>query len=286
MSSSDQGEAMIPEEREALLASYALGTLSAPDAEDAERLIQSDPAAAREVEGFREIAELLAFAAPLHRPPAALRERVLAAARRMPATRSRRLHFPVARFVPLAGMAATLAIVSIWAVNLQQDMLELRDQAALLTAVVEADAKRLDQIAAVPDSRRDISSLATQLNETRSATSILLDPEAESAELIATGAAHGATGSYTWSASADAAVVVLRNLPPIGFGDVYRITLMDRWGNSIASESIVPAGGETITLISIPPGAWPQTVVVFATNQVSTSTVPDGPVVLSVGGTN
>ena len=48
---------MNPEEREALLASYALGTLSAPDVADAERLIRSDSTAAEEVERFQEIAE-------------------------------------------------------------------------------------------------------------------------------------------------------------------------------------------------------------------------------------
>jgi len=277
---------MSPEEREALLASYALGTLSASDVGDAERLIQSDPAAAREVERFQEIAELMALAAPLRQPPSALRERVMAAAKRSPSRGRRRWHVPIGRILPAASMAAVVAIVSIWAVNLQNELNDLRDESALLTAVVEADAKRLEQLAAQPDNQREISILETRMRETQSATSILLDPDAESGELVPTGAAHGATGAYTWSGSADAAVVALRNAPQIPFGDEYRITLMDRWGNVVATESVVPDSvGESMVLIPTPAGAWPQAAVVFATHQGSESALPDGAgvVILEMG---
>jgi len=274
---------MTPEEREALLASYALGTLSAPDADDAERLIQSDSTAAEELAQFQEIAQLIALAAPSRQPPRALRERVLAAAKRSPSVSRRRWRVPIGRILPAASLAAVLAIVTVWAVNLQQDLEGLREQSALLTAVVEADARRIEQLAAQPNSDREIGILETQLQQTQSATSILVDPEAQSAELIATEAAHGATGAYTWSDSANAAVVVLRNLPPIGFADVFRVTLLDRWGNVVATQSTLPAEtGDTMLLIQTPAGAWPQTVVVFATNQASQSKVPDGPVILEV----
>jgi hypothetical protein len=257
--------------------------MSAPDAADAERLIQSDSAAAEELAQFQEIAQLIALAAPSHRPPVALRERVLAAAKRSPSLNRRRWRVPIGRFLPAASLAAVLAIVSVWAVNLQHDLDALRDESALLTAVVEADARRIEQLAAQPSSDREIGILETQLQQTQSATSILVDPEAQSAELVATEAAHGATGAYTWSASADAAVVVLRNLQPIGFSDVIRITLLDRWGNVVATQSALPSEtGETMVLIQTPQGAWPQSVVVFATNQASNSSLPDGPVILEV----
>lgn len=275
---------MTPEEREALLASYALGTLSAPDADDAERLIRSDPLAADEVERFQEIAELMALAAPVHQPSPALRDRVMVAARRSSSKSRRRWHVPIGRFLPAASLAAVVAIVSIWAVNLQQELDDLREESALLTAVVEADARRLDQLASQPNNERDLNLLATQLRDTQSATSIIADPDAESAELIPTEAAHGATGTYSWSDSADTAVVVLRNLQPIGFGDVYRVTLLDRWGNVVATDSLIPEAGEQMVLIQTPAGAWPQSVVVFATNAASDSNLPDGPVVLEVSG--
>ncbi len=275
---------MTPEEREALLASYALGTLSAPDVDDAERLIRSDPAAADEVARYQEIAELMALAAPVRRPPPELRARVMEAAKRSSKPR-RRWRVPVARILPAASLAVIAAVAGIWAVNLQQELDDLREEAALLTAVVEADARRLDQLALAPNPERELTLLETQVQETQSATSIIGDPEAESAELVPTEAAHGATGTYTWSDSADAAVVVLRNLQPVGFLEVYRITLLDRWGNVIATDSLVPDGGsETMKLIQTPAGSWPQSVVVFATNQASDSELPDGPVILEIYG--
>ena len=117
---------MTPEEREALFASYALGTLSSPDVADIERLIQSDAEAADEIESFQEIAELIAFSAPLQQQPSILRDRVLAAARRKPSVR-RRLRIRIGRLLLAASMPAFLAIISIYAVNLQQDFSDLRE---------------------------------------------------------------------------------------------------------------------------------------------------------------
>ena len=80
---------MTPEEREELLAGHALGTLSAPDAADAERLIRSDGHAAEQFRTFREIADLIALSVPLRRADPALRARVIAAARKSRSWRPR-----------------------------------------------------------------------------------------------------------------------------------------------------------------------------------------------------
>lgn len=55
---------MTPEEREVLLAAYALGTLSEPDMRDAERMVRLDATAAAEWRAYREIADLIALGAP------------------------------------------------------------------------------------------------------------------------------------------------------------------------------------------------------------------------------
>jgi anti-sigma-K factor RskA len=199
---------MTPEEREALLASYALGTLSAPDIEDVERLLHSDPEAAAEVEQYREISELIALSVPLRRPPSALRERVITAARRGAAPSRRRWHVPIGRMLPAAGLAAVLVLVMVWAVDMQRELQELRQATRLLTAVVESSAKRLDQLTVAEATQGDRSvRLETQLHDQQLATAVLTDPEAVQLELSPTSAAHGATGSFAWSASADAVVV-------------------------------------------------------------------------------
>src|SRR3990172_763096 len=130
---------MTPEDRGARPAGYALGSLSAPDARDAERLARSDGHAAAELAAYREIADLIALSVPLREADPALRQRVLSAARRGQAW-SRR---PLRRYLPIAGVAAALAIVTLWAASLQSSLVQLRHQTAALSAVVEADAKRL-----------------------------------------------------------------------------------------------------------------------------------------------
>src|SRR2546428_13956457 len=71
---------MTPEEREQLLAAYALGTLPGPEAAEVEALVRSDSAAARELESFHDIVDYVALAAPLRRADPRLRDRVLRAA--------------------------------------------------------------------------------------------------------------------------------------------------------------------------------------------------------------
>ena len=273
---------MTPEEREALLASYALGTLSAPDIEDVERLLRSDPAAEVEVEHYREISELIALSAPLRRPPSALRERVITAARRGSAASRRRWRIPVGRILPAASLAAVLAIVTFWAVNLQQELRELRQEAALLTAVVESDAKRLDQLTAADATQGDRSvRLETRLHDQQLATAVLTDPEAIQLELSPTSAAHGATGSFAWSASADAAVANLLGLSPLPFGSEYRVLLSDRFGNYVASAStVVDEFGNALVAFSTPPGSRPAAVAVIATDLGADTRLPEGPIVL------
>lgn len=278
---------MTPEERESLLASYALGTLSAPDIEDVERLLRSDSAAATEVEEYREIGELIALAAPLRRPPAALRERVITAARRGIAPSRRRWRIPVGRLLPAAGLAAALAIVTVWAVNLQQELQELRQETALLTAVVESDARRLDQLTVAEATQGDRSvQLETRMQEQQLATAVLADPEAVQVELSPTTAAHGATGSYAWSASADAAVVTLRGLSPLPFGSEYRVLLSDRFGNYVAVASVeTDEIGDALVAFATPPGARPAFVAVIAAELGSDAKMFEGLAVLE-GDTN
>ena len=273
---------MTPEEREALLASYALGTLSAPDIEDVERLLASDPAAVAEVEEYREIGELIALSAPLHRPPAALRERVIRAARRGNVASRRRWRVPLGRILPAASLAAVLAIVTVWAVNLQQELQELREETALLTAVVESDAKRLDQLTVSDATQGDRSvRLETQLAEQQQATSVLADPEAVQVELSPTSAAHGATGSFAWSESVDVAVISLHGLAPLPFGSEYRVVLRDRFGNYVAS-GVAPVDevGSALATFTTPGGSRPYSIAVIATDAGAAERTPEGPVIL------
>lgn len=233
---------MTPEEREALLAAHALGTLSTPDAHDAERLMRSDTSALAEWRAYREIADLIALSAPQRQPDPTLRDRVLSAARRRghPWRRTWR-----ERYMPALGMAAALSIVTLWAVKLQWDVGSLQRQARDLTAVM---AQR------DPATERAVNSLGVQLESVRRDQQTLIavqaDPRVRKVTLEETPFSHGAAGQYLWSEQANAGVVSLHDLPQLPLGEQYKVWLEDRYSRLILDSTFVPddMGGAQVVL--------------------------------------
>ncbi len=230
---------MTPEEREELLAGHALGTLSAPDAEDAERLIRSDPRAAEQFRTFREIADLIALSVPLRRADPALRQRVLAAARQ---SRSWRPRFSQ-RQAPVYALAAALAIVTIWAASLQTSLARLRQDTASLSAVVESDAKRLDRLSGAASGVQEARSLSLQLQsavqDEQIIQSVQNDPRVVVTELESTLSSHGARGRYM-SGETGASILVLQGLPTLPLGGAYRVWLEDPLSQLTLAASFLP----------------------------------------------
>lgn len=224
---------MTPEEREALLAAYALGTLSEPDQRDAERLVRVDATAAAEWRAYREIADLIALGAPQRQPDPSLRERVLAAASRRghPWRRTWR-----ERYMPLVSMAAVLGIVTLWAVKLQSDVGYLQRQTRDLTAVVAQQERGA--------SAQDVSSLGVQLRTVRrdqqTMIAVQADPKVLKVVLEDTPSSHGAMGQYLWSEQANAGVISLHSMPQLPIGQQYKVWLEDRLSRLILDSTFLP----------------------------------------------
>ena len=231
---------MTPEEREELLAGHALGTLSAPDAADAERLVRSDGHAAEQFHAFREIADLIALSVPLRRADPALRARVLAAARRSRAWRPRLS----SRHAPVYALAAALAVVTIWAATLQSALVQLRDETATLSAVVQSDAKRLDRLSGAASGVQEARTLSLQLTNAlrdgQIVEKVQADPKAVVTVLETTLASHGARGTHLSSETAGASVLVLYSLPTLPLGGAYRVWLEDPLSQLTLAASFVP----------------------------------------------
>jgi hypothetical protein len=226
-----------PEERADLLASYALGTLSAPDAAAAEALARGDAEAAFELESYRDTADLIALSVPLGRADPSVRERVLREARRDQRERGRlrfRRRFSVRRYLPAAAMLAAVAAAGFWGLGMQQTISDLQQETARLTAVVESDAKRIEELQA---SRSDASALALTLQRELTADDVLVDavmsdPERVATELEPTSAAHGGAGRYIWSPGANAGVLLVSNMQALPFGFEYGLWLDDATSRS------------------------------------------------------
>lgn len=231
---------MTPEEREELLAAHALGTLSAPDAADADALIRTDPTANAQFRAYREIADLIALSVPLRQADPALRERVLAAARRGRRWQPR----ASSRHAPVYVLAAALAIVTIWAATLQSSLAQLRHQTSTLSAVVESDAKRLDRLSGAASGVQEARTLSLQLNsalkDEQSVQRVQADPKAIATNLDQTSASHGAGGQYLSSEAVGASVLVLHDLPSLPLGGAYRVWLEDPLSQLTLAASFVP----------------------------------------------
>lgn len=270
---------MTPEEREALLAGYALGTLSAPDARDAERLIRADDEAAAEYRAYSEIADLIALSVPLRRAEPRLRERVIEAARR--GGRTWRSPARWRRYGPAIGLAAALAAVTVWAVSLQASLNTLHEDTKALAAIVEADAKRLDSIdraaANVLQAESSGVQLETALRDQQALIAVQGDPAALRVRLEPTTAAHGATGEYLWSEANGAAVVLLQLLPPLPVGATYLVVVEDALGQLSTTNTFVPdLGGTAQMVLDQEGGASSRRIYVIASADGSMQ----GPIVL------
>jgi hypothetical protein len=216
------------EEREELFTAYALGTLSEHDAATVRDLVRSDRKAADELAGYHEIVDMIALSAPLRHADPALRSRVITAARRD--QRGGPSRFDPRRFAPWVAATAAGLLLFAWGWGLQQDLTELREDNALLTAVVEAEAKRLQTVL---DAGSDASAGALLLQFTaatvqlQESIAIISAPDAANASLESTPAGHGASGHIVWSEEAGAGFLRVQGLPQLGLGEKYDVWLVD-----------------------------------------------------------
>jgi anti-sigma-K factor RskA len=276
------------EERQELLAGYALGTLSEPDARAAERLVRSDADAAAELASYHEIVDLIALSAPLRRADPALRERVLRAARRGTGGVSgwQRARRQLAASAGWAAAAAAVLAAAIWINDMQGDIDRLRDDSAALNAVVQATAKQVDALAAVDTEDTSSRALALQLQqalaEQQAMAAIGTDPDATTTTLNSAPAAAGvaAIGHYRYSESAGAGLLIAYGLPELPIGEVYQVWLEDSLRAVSGGVFFAPAGGDATVLVETEAQLLPIRVSVRVAPQGGDS-APNGLLVLS-----
>ena len=254
---------MTPQEREDLFAAYALGGLSGAEASAVEDLASSDAGAARQLAEYQEIADLIALEAPLTRADPGLRARVLRAARQTDRPGRRRI--PVLRVLAAAALIAALAVSAGWAVQLQGELDELRQEAAVLQTVVTSDSRRIDVLdrGLVAGSDEALRAELIRVEDThRRTVAILADPEVWTAEVVSAGAGHGASGRYVWSPSLRSGVLIAQGLPPLPLGTLYEVWLDDGQRMISAGTFLPSTEGQAQMLIELDFPLNPRSVIV------------------------
>ncbi len=272
---------MRPEERDDLLAAYALGTLGGPDAAAVEDLVRADPSAAQQLAAYHEIVDLVALDVPLRRADPELRRRVLRAAKRMDRPRRRRI--PLFRTLAAAALIGTVVVAVGWAANLERELDKLEESTGALQAVVSADARRLDaldseQVAGGDEALRQ--SLQQVVDTQQRIVAILADPEVQSSALAGTEAGHGVTGRYLWSPSLSEGVLIVQELPPLPLGTVYQIWLDDGFETVSAGTFVPSTDGSAQVLVGVEFPFEPRSIV-LAPAPLGGSTSLEPPIVLA-----
>lgn len=194
--------------------------------------MRHDSAAASELARYHDVVDLVALSAPLRRADPSLRNRVLDVAR---AGREERVvwfqrwsRWQVASAV--AAVVAGFAIVG-WGMSVQQQLSAQSKQNASLAAVVEASAKRIQQLTqngANATTSEDLKTqLQTALADQELVTAINADQQSKMSVLEPTAAGHGAIARYLWSGEAGAGVLLARGLPDLPLDSVYQIWFDD-----------------------------------------------------------
>ena len=219
---------MTPDERAELLAGYVLGALSRPERDAVERLVRSDASAAADLAALHRVVDLVALDVPLQRADPALRARVLEAARS--ASRPRRIRVAPWRLAAVAAALVAVVFGGMWGMRFQDQLTDIQQQNAALSAVVQAEAKRLDALGAKGEEAEATAlqlELAASQEEQQLLVAVTLDPEVWSGVFAETEASHGATGRFLWSAALGAGVVVAQGLPALPLDAVYQIWVDD-----------------------------------------------------------
>ena len=221
---------MTPEEREELLAAYALGTLRGPEAAEVEELVRTDRGAARDLAAYHEMVDFLALSVPLRRADPCLRDRVLNAARSASRARAMMLWSRWQWGAAAAAAVATLAIVT-WGWGLQRELHRQADASAALAAVVEANAKHIDLLTRAGMNVQVSEDLRAQLQNAVADQELVIaigaDPAVTTIGMETTPAGHGASARYLWSSEVGAGVLVARGLPNLPLDSVYQVWFDD-----------------------------------------------------------
>lgn len=190
-----------------LAAAYAIDALDAEERAEFETRLATDAELRREVDAYREVAADLAAAAPTAEAPAALRERILAEARKVrPLSPERR---PGSRGTALPWVAAAAA--------------------AGVALVLGVRSGRIAEERA--DLRTRLTATEARLAERDSLLATFLGPDVRTAALSATDQPPSAR--LFWNTRAGTVVIAAFDLPPAPAGRTYQL-----WGIAPDSDPV------------------------------------------------
>lgn len=241
------------------IAAYSIGALEADEATVVKRLLDTDPALKREAAEYAAAASLLTLSVPRAEPPAALKGKIMAAARASrppaltvlpkaaPARPERRLR-DVLAFVASAA-AVLLFAFSMYLMNQTNVLRERETQIAaenstMATAIAQLTAVPMPTIAPVPSANPGMET----------AVKLLTAPDSHRMELVGDDGSMKAMVMFAPSHSE--ALVVTSSLPTLDEGHTYQLWQIDHEGQPVSAGMFETNNNGIMAMIFEPVIEW------------------------------
>jgi anti-sigma-K factor RskA len=231
-----------------LISAHALDALDADEAARVDAHVVECAECARDLEGLREAASALAFAAPDAAPPPGLRDRILAATAptavpvAAPARRTRRARSWWPWRGLTVGLAAATAALAVLAVVLAGRLADARDQR-------DAQSRALGALAS------------------------------SDARLVPVKPALASLGSGSLVSGSGGGILILPRLPRAPQGKTYEAWFLDRQGHPLPAGTFGGGGATTVVQLSGDPSKAAQVAVTV--ERAGGVPKPQGPIVLT-----
>lgn len=241
------------EEARELLDAYALGALEAEETAFIEAHVEDCLSCRSALTDARQAASLLALSVPIRRSSSALRQRVMEQVEREAHAKGVRNRIPSLgmRLLPLAA-AVFLAIavgVSVWAVVLQTQLGDLREENRYLVALQEGGLL------------------------------VMTAPDRQSYPMTGTGRAASATANYYWSRTYNTGVLVANNVPNPPSGMAYQFWVYE--GERAINAGIFKPHNGALTYVTDTQGVSTPSAFVLTLEPDEGSPQPTGEIILT-----
>jgi anti-sigma-K factor RskA len=248
-----------PDDLRGEIAAYSIGALEAHEAAAVKRMLDADPALKREAVEYAAAASMLSLTVPRKEPPAALKGKILAAAREsrppmltvMPKTAPAR---PERRLRDVLAFVASAAAVLLFAFSmyLMNQTNVLREREAQIAAENVRMATAVAQLSAQPTPTARSGPPSNPGMET--AVKLLTAPDTHRVELMGDDGSMKAMVMFAPSHSE--ALVVTSNLPSLDEEHTYQLWQIGHDGQPISAGMFETNSNGIMAMIFEPVIAW------------------------------
>lgn len=255
-------ESNFPQAPDELLAGYILGDLSSEELAELEALLRDDPAMQTELKQLQAVATVLPYGLPVAQPAAHVRTQVLAAVAAAPQNSGGRAKTKRRRLIPiLAGSVAAIAAIAVGINNWQ-----LRQQLGAAHAAIAQQQLALAQQTSLLTNQTELIAMLQQ-------TKTQIMPLRGMAQLT------NASGAAIVAEAQPAAILILKNLPPLPDGKSYLL-----W--EVANNKKIACGAfrpnpQGQVFVKMPLANPDLTTLVVTVEESLTPDKPKGPMVMS-----